>query len=356
MYPNLSEKESARKIIKEESTKDALLFDKEKPVKEIKKRINEGIKKKLKNKKPRKFMKGVKKRRSIFDEESDQTILDKMAEFETKKERSPFVEIAKIIPYDQRQICNRWRNYLNPKLCHAPLGEGEKQFINKWISKREPSTKTKPNSGKILKRKKYEKPIEWKILRQDLENEFGLFRSENIIKNYWYPNLKIKEKEENNDLKVIQEDIEENENMIVSSPCEDAMVSNNVYNNTARITIMSPPHSVSRSLSLPPISSILNNLPPPQRSHTLPSISGIPPRFLDDDSTQSRTLPPISSIWNNPSQCFILPSTSFISNEPSCLYYYSTQNRPRLPPPSSISDMTRPLDSFYQRQLGPLRR
>lgn len=47
--------------------------------------------------------------------QSDQTILDKMAEFETKKERSPFVEIAKIIPYDQRQICNRWRNYLNPK-------------------------------------------------------------------------------------------------------------------------------------------------------------------------------------------------------------------------------------------------
>lgn len=69
MNPNLSQKESARKIIKEESTKDALLFNKEDPVKEVKKRINEEITKKFENKKPRRFMKGVKKRRSIFDTE-----------------------------------------------------------------------------------------------------------------------------------------------------------------------------------------------------------------------------------------------------------------------------------------------
>jgi len=30
--------------------------------------------------------------------------------------RNPFVEISKEIPpYTERQICNRWRNYLNPE-------------------------------------------------------------------------------------------------------------------------------------------------------------------------------------------------------------------------------------------------
>ncbi|GBC04143.1 hypothetical protein RclHR1_05530012 [Rhizophagus clarus] len=314
------------------------------------------------------FMNGAKKRSSIFDHDSDQVILDKMKEYEEKKIRSPFVEIAKLIPYDQRQICNRWRNYLNPKLCHKPLKEKEKQFINKWILKIEPSAKTKPKidkqlkredySGKIIKRskhKKYEKRIDWKILRLDLEKECGFLRSENILKNYWYPNLrrtKEEEQGEDDDLDVMQEDVEESKNMIVSSPCGDP-VSSNELNNMTCITTMLPPHNASRSfslppISLPPISSILNNPSQPQRSRTLP-----------DYSTQSRTLPPISSILNNPPQNFILPPTSFTSIEPSCLCDYSTQNRPRLPPISSILDMPPYDSSVYQRQnryLEPLYR
>jgi hypothetical protein len=217
--------------------------------------------------------------------------------------------------------------------------------------------KRKNNSGKIVKRskhKKYEKVIEWKILRQDLEKECGFFRSENLLKNYWYPHLRTKEEEDDDDdLEVIQEDIEENENMVVSSPFEDSMVSNNVLNHITCTTTMSPPHSASRSFSLPPISSILNSPPQPQRSHTLPSISG---RFFYDDLTQSRTLPPISFILNNPPQS---SSTSFISNEPSCFCDYSTQDRPRLPPLSSVLDRSLYDSSAYQQQnryLGPLHR
>jgi hypothetical protein len=76
MDPNLNEKEQARKLIlsdkeeSEESIKNTFLFSKEEPVKEVERRISlfgEEITKKKKNKKPQRPMKGVKKRRSIFD-------------------------------------------------------------------------------------------------------------------------------------------------------------------------------------------------------------------------------------------------------------------------------------------------
>jgi len=55
-------------------------------------------------------------------------------------------------------------------VCHYDLDDEEKQFIDNWISRNR-------IGGGV---------IEWKNLRQDLRNQFGFLRSENMVKNYWY--------------------------------------------------------------------------------------------------------------------------------------------------------------------------
>lgn len=50
------------------------------------------------------------------------------------------------------------------------MDDEEKQFIDGWISH------NRIGDG----------VIEWKNLRQDLKNQFGFLRPENMVKNYWY--------------------------------------------------------------------------------------------------------------------------------------------------------------------------
>ncbi|CAB4408154.1 unnamed protein product [Rhizophagus irregularis] len=98
--------------------------------------------------------------------------------------RNPFVKISGSInsirkqgdPYNARQLCHYWRNYLDPDVCQENLDDKEKKYIDDWISFH------KSENGGIV----------WKKLRQDLKDQFGPFRSENKLKNYWYSKQRSK--------------------------------------------------------------------------------------------------------------------------------------------------------------------
>ncbi|CAB4383626.1 unnamed protein product [Rhizophagus irregularis] len=113
----------------------------------------------------------------VLSEKEKEVFLDRMAELKRTGCRNPFVKMSEFLvtsrkegPYNARQLCHYWRNYLDPGVCQVSLNDEEKQFIEDWI------VLNKSGNG----------GIEWKKLRQDLKNQFGSFRSENKIKNYWY--------------------------------------------------------------------------------------------------------------------------------------------------------------------------
>ena len=77
------------------------------------------------------------------------------------------------------------------------MGDEEKQFIETWISlnkgkRREECTYVHKNdcSDEVKIGKFSEGTIQWIILRENLKNEFGRYRSENAIKNHWYSKLR----------------------------------------------------------------------------------------------------------------------------------------------------------------------
>ncbi|RIA83071.1 hypothetical protein C1645_809377 [Glomus cerebriforme] len=111
----------------------------------------------------------------MLTEEQKSIFLAEMKRFEQLKRnepiRDPYVRLSRILPFTARQLCTYYRNYGNPKLCHDPLDEREKQFIINWIS--------------LYRRGK---SISWMRLIKDLKSQFGLFRSENAVKNFYYSN------------------------------------------------------------------------------------------------------------------------------------------------------------------------
>ncbi|CAG8547932.1 2584_t:CDS:2 [Funneliformis mosseae] len=86
--------------------------------------------------------------------------------------RNPFAKISReLLPqFSARQIGHYWRNVLRPALNHGPWVRNERPYIIHWILHNR-----SPNGR-----------IDWKILRQVLESRFGILRSENRIKNFWY--------------------------------------------------------------------------------------------------------------------------------------------------------------------------
>ncbi|CAB5389334.1 unnamed protein product [Rhizophagus irregularis] len=127
----------------------------------------------------------------VLSEKEKKTFLDQMIELKRNGCRNPFVKISDSInsirkqgdPYNSRQLCHFWRNYLDPDVCQENLDDKEKKYIDDWISLH------KSEDGGIV----------WKKLRQDLKNQFGPFRSENKLKNYWYSKQRSK-KGTNNDI------------------------------------------------------------------------------------------------------------------------------------------------------------
>ncbi|CAG8734560.1 uncharacterized protein OCT59_018891 [Rhizophagus irregularis] len=80
-----------------------------------------------------------------------------------------------------KKIRQRWINKLNPSLCHDPLDEEEKSFINKWV---ENYKSQNPSADKIP----------WSKLILVMKEEFGKLRSENKVKNYWHPQQRQRER------------------------------------------------------------------------------------------------------------------------------------------------------------------
>ncbi|GBC03194.1 hypothetical protein RclHR1_05000007 [Rhizophagus clarus] len=84
-----------------------------------------------------------------------------------------FANISKELPqYNPKQIRSRWKEKLDPNLCHEPLSSREKRFIIQWIS-----------TSKMIQRND---TIYWVRLRDELEIKFYKARPENLLKNYWY--------------------------------------------------------------------------------------------------------------------------------------------------------------------------
>ncbi|RGB30830.1 hypothetical protein C1646_744702 [Rhizophagus diaphanus] len=120
----------------------------------------------------------------VLSEKEKMIFLDQMMELKRTGCRNPFVKISESInsirkqgdPYNARQLCHYWRNYLDPDVCQENLDDKEKNYIDDWIL-----FHRSKNGG-----------IVWKKLRQDLKDQFGPFRSENKLKNYWYSKQRSK--------------------------------------------------------------------------------------------------------------------------------------------------------------------
>ncbi|CAI2165135.1 5340_t:CDS:2 [Funneliformis geosporum] len=109
----------------------------------------------------------------LFDRESDDIISDSMIALE--KSSIKYKIIHEMLPqYTSRQIRQRYLNHLNWRLCKNPLGNEEKAFVIRWITTNQTQTGT----------------IHWKQLILDLNAKFGLLRSENTVKNFWYSRMK----------------------------------------------------------------------------------------------------------------------------------------------------------------------
>ncbi|GBC04142.1 hypothetical protein RclHR1_05530011 [Rhizophagus clarus] len=90
--------------------------------------------------------------------------------------RNPFVRLSEIFnyKYSPSQLSNHYRNYLNPQLYLGDLSDEEMNFIDDWISH------NRTGIG----------AIRWMTLIEKLKRRFGLLRSENKVKNYWYSKQK----------------------------------------------------------------------------------------------------------------------------------------------------------------------
>ncbi|GES72839.1 kinase-like domain-containing protein [Rhizophagus clarus] len=110
---------------------------------------------------------------SYFTEEDDNAIENYMKELSHLA--NPFTLISKRMNerFSAKMICNRWRDHLNPDLCHEPLDYNEKSYIINWIV-----------SHQILDTSAYN--IRWRELINEMKFKFGKLHSENKVKNFWH--------------------------------------------------------------------------------------------------------------------------------------------------------------------------
>ncbi|CAI2164873.1 6180_t:CDS:1 [Funneliformis geosporum] len=115
---------------------------------------------------------------SIFDKDSERFILRRMEELKYQSKRCYAIiakelskEIPRKKPYTSKQIQHHWENSLKPNLCKVPLSNDEKDFIVKWAEENQ------RQDGVISLTK----------LIPVIKKQFGNLRSENQIKNFWYP-------------------------------------------------------------------------------------------------------------------------------------------------------------------------
>ncbi|CAB4485767.1 hypothetical protein RhiirA5_431243 [Rhizophagus irregularis] len=202
----------------------------------------------------------VRSKNPLFNEEDNERIRNYMKENGHYHNR--FVRVSKLIPkYTPKQISNYWRNYLNPELCHGPLGSCEKNFIIEWIVKHQKSRTNvfKKNFNNFyfyennmnwnnekdntLKRPgKHQSSsdiIPWKHLVRDLENQFNKRYSENKVRNFWNSRQKsiLKQSKKH---KQIRETVVQKQVFILPLPTTNKnTLPSNSQNDSSRISIAS---------------------------------------------------------------------------------------------------------------------
>ncbi|RIA82348.1 hypothetical protein C1645_835498 [Glomus cerebriforme] len=115
-----------------------------------------------------------KKRTYKIDSDSEKIIIDYMDRWDKhgRVNRNRFVELSKMVPYTAKQICQHWWNKLDPRLnTQTPFTRDEKEYIFEWVD---------------VHLETSNKKISWKLLQMEMEEEFGMLRSRNDIKNIWY--------------------------------------------------------------------------------------------------------------------------------------------------------------------------
>ncbi|CAG8718966.1 1206_t:CDS:2 [Funneliformis mosseae] len=106
--------------------------------------------------------------KSKFDPDNEKIIVDYMKY--NGQVKNPFAELSKIIPFKPKQISHHWWNVLDPRIDQDPISDEEKDFIYRWVE-----NAYAQNSM-----------IQWKVLKTEIQNEFGKFRTRNHLKNIWY--------------------------------------------------------------------------------------------------------------------------------------------------------------------------
>ncbi|RIA81947.1 hypothetical protein C1645_836146 [Glomus cerebriforme] len=125
-----------------------------------------------------------------FNKETDNLIIKLVKKWEHHPKH--YAKIHEVIPeYTSKQIRQRWKDKLNPKLCHDCLNEAEKKFVIRWVNNRKTPE------------------IRWSELVSALQNKFGRLHSENKPKNFWYSEYR-KSRSKNN---VITQNDDKNEDI-----------------------------------------------------------------------------------------------------------------------------------------------
>ncbi|CAI2172647.1 17531_t:CDS:2 [Funneliformis geosporum] len=110
---------------------------------------------------------------SVFNADVNEFIKDCMANLEGNCS-SPFAEISRLTnyAYSASRIYHHWHNNLNWCLCHDPLTQGEKNYIDVWVCQHR-----LPNGE-----------IRWTVLQKEMQQVFLKLHNTNKIKNYWRSN------------------------------------------------------------------------------------------------------------------------------------------------------------------------
>ncbi|RGB33227.1 hypothetical protein C1646_761943 [Rhizophagus diaphanus] len=113
-----------------------------------------------------------------FTEEDDNLIIKHMKTYEKFTNRFVIINGLLNEKFTNRQISERWKNYLNPELCKEDLSYYEKVIIEFEVQKL------------LMKGDKIKIP--WREVTRELFRLFEKLYPENKIKNYW--NMKYRSK------------------------------------------------------------------------------------------------------------------------------------------------------------------
>ncbi|PKY15221.1 hypothetical protein RhiirB3_401332 [Rhizophagus irregularis] len=117
----------------------------------------------------------------LFDPYNEKIIREFM--LENPNHPSPFAELSRKIPFNNKQISHHWNDKLNPLLCPDPLSDIERIFIHNWA-------RNNQQNG----------TYNWKHCQSEMRITFNKLHSTNKIKNAWNSEQKRLAREVGNEI------------------------------------------------------------------------------------------------------------------------------------------------------------